>query len=239
MLQLLALQAAFWVALVQFRARSREPAWRFALALAAGAALAHAGWAVLHVAAVRERPWALADPTVGLCVLFLPLGVLALAPRRRSRDFLAAALGSLPLALAVARLGCLAAGCCHGPVSAAPWAVRPAAGAAAVHPTPAYEIAGWLALHAAARRIPREWVTASVLVGFGALRLALTPWRVDPPLGPPLVPAEWLASGWVLLGMGLAPPARSLRGRRPPGAPGRPRRPRAQGTRIGSSLTGR
>ena len=82
MLQLLALQAAFWVALAQFRARSRESAWRFALALWAGAALAHAGWAVLHVAAVRERPWALADPTVGLCVLFLPLGVLALAPRR-------------------------------------------------------------------------------------------------------------------------------------------------------------
>ena len=139
---------------------------RFVAGLALGAACAHAGWALLHLDEVRAHPWALLDPTTGFAVLFVPLGLAAL---ERS----AAAFAALPLALAVARLGCLAAGCCHGPAG---------------EPTPLAEVTGLVALHFAVRRLPSCGILPAVLVGFGLLRLVLEPWRAQPPLGPPAMP---------------------------------------------------
>jgi hypothetical protein len=193
-LQPLAWCAAFWTA-VWLYTRRAAPArpLRFALALALGAALAHAGWLLLHAPAVwpalRARPAWLLDPSVGACVLFVPLGLLAV---ERSP----AAFASLPLALAVARLGCLAAGCCGGTASAAPWAFG------SRHPTALYEIAGLVALHQAASRAASRRVAALVLGGIGTLRLLVDPLRARPPLGAPLVEPELLAAAWIVFAAG-------------------------------------
>jgi hypothetical protein len=167
-----ALCAAFWTAALLYR--GDRPA-RFVTALALGAALAHGGWALLHLPAVLDRPQALLDVSRGFSVLFAPLGLLLLTPTP-------AALATLPLALAVARTGCLAAGSCHGPAG---------------QPTPLVEIAGLLVLHAGLRRVPERWVVPAVLAGFGGLRLATEPWRAEPPLGEPLIAPGALAALWV------------------------------------------
>jgi hypothetical protein len=179
-LQPVAWSAAFWTALSLYaRRRGPRPA-RFACALALGAAFAHGGWLLLHATAtwpaLRARPGLLLDPSLGYCVLFLPLGPLLL---QRSP----AAFASLPLALAVARLGCLAAGCCQG--------------------ARLYEIAGFLALHVAVARAHAPAVPI-VLGGIGALRLLLDPLRAAPPLGAPLVPAAAIAAAWMLVAAALA-----------------------------------
>jgi hypothetical protein len=196
LLQPVALCAAFWTALFLYsrRARPLQPV-RFACALALGAALAHAGWLLLHAPvvwpAIRARPGLLIDPSLGFCVLFVPLGPLLL---ERS----AAAFASLPLAFAVARLGCLAAGCCLGAPTGALWAV------AGLHPTALYEIAGLLALQGAVWRADPRFLAPLVLGGTGALRLLIDPLRVTPPLGAPIVPAAAIAVAWLTLAGVLA-----------------------------------
>ena len=215
-LQLASLSAAFWVALLAYRRRqargersegdkeAREHGLRFIAGLALGGTLAHLGWAALYADRVSSQPAALLAP-VGFCVLFVPLGPLALAPWRASRAerarFLAAALASLPLALATARVGCLVAGCCVGVPTDLPWGVRLAGDPIARHPTALYDIAGLLALDRIACRLPRERVPSMVLVGLGLLRLAIDPLRALPPLGPPLVSASWIAGLWVGIGL--------------------------------------
>jgi len=191
LLQPVAFCAAFWTALFLYAPRARPPQpLRFACALALGAALAHAGWLLLHAPAIwpalRARPGLLLDPSLGFCVLFVPLGPLLL---ERS----AAAFASLPLALAVARLGCLAAGCCYGTPTAAPWAV------AGLHQTALYEIAGLLALHAVVWRAGAPLAAPLVLGGMGVLRLLIDPLRAVPPLGAPIVPPVVIAAGWLAL----------------------------------------
>jgi hypothetical protein len=182
-LQPLAWCAAFWTALWLYerRARPARPV-RFALGLVLGAALAHAGWLALHAPltwpALRARPGLRLDPSRGYCVLFLPLGLLAL---ERS----GAALASLPLALAVARLGCLAAGCCGGVAAAL------------------VEIAGQGALAAGLASLDARRAGALALAGFGALRLVSELLRGAPPLGAPIVAPALLAAGWLVLGAGL------------------------------------
>jgi len=244
-LQVLAWSGAFWIAVLGFvhgarreegasgsaasrpAGAARSPsssldACRHVLGLGLGAVLAHLAWALLHLRDVAAHPEALANPTVGYTVLGLPLGMLATvpwrAPVRRRTAYLAAAFAPLPFALAVARLGCLAVGCCHGTPTQLPWGIPLAEAAAAappallratsVHPTGLYEIAGLLALGLAARRAPRAWVAPAVLAGFGALRLAVEPWRAAPPLGPPLVPPSLLAAGWLLAAALLLPSPR-------------------------------
>jgi predicted aspartyl protease len=183
LLQILALFGAFWTAVALYARRSSSPAiFHFVGALGLGAVFAHLGWALLHLPAVAGHPSALLDPARGLTVLFVPLGLLLL---ERSP----AAFASLPLALAVARLGCLAAGCCHGPEG---------------EPTPLYEIGGLLVLHGLVRRLPASWVTPAVLAGFGLIRLATEPLRAIPPLGESVIPAGAIALGWVVFGWGLA-----------------------------------
>jgi prolipoprotein diacylglyceryltransferase len=182
--------------------------------LALGGALANLGWAALYADRIWAQPGALLAPG-GFSVLFVPSGPLAVAPWRASRAerdrFLAAAFASLPLALATARIGCLVAGCCGGIPTDLPWGMRLAGDTVWRHPTALYDIAGLLALHAAARGLPAARVAPVVLVGFGVLRLAIEPLRAAPPLGPPLVSPSWIASVWVALGLVLDRPARASR----------------------------
>jgi hypothetical protein len=183
LLQLLALFGAFWTAIALYARQSPSPApARFVTALGLGAVFAHLGWAVLHWPAVAAHPSALLDPARGLTVLFVPLGLVLL---ERSP----AAFASLPLALAVARLGCLATGCCHGPEG---------------EPTPLYEIGGLVVLHGVVHRLPARSVTPAVLAGFGLMRLATEPLRAMPPLGEPLVSPASIAAAWIAGGGMLA-----------------------------------
>jgi hypothetical protein len=196
LLQPVVWSAAFWTALFLYTRRARPArSLRFGLALALGAAFAHAGWLLLHASivwpALRARPGLMLDPSLGFCVLFLPLGPLLL---ERS----AAAFASLPLALAVARLGCLAAGCCHGTPTSAPWAVG------GLHPTALYEAGGLLALHGAVSRAEARLAAPLVLGGIGALRLLIDPLRAAPPIGAPLVAPGAIAAGWLALAAAFA-----------------------------------
>jgi hypothetical protein len=144
-----ALCAAFWVAVLGFRAapRTAPEAARFVAGLALGAALARAG---------------------GL--LFAPAGLFLLGWRRAR--FLDAALPALPLACAVAKLGCVAAGCCA------------AAGGEAL---------GFAVVHVAARFAPRAHAAALALAGIGLVRLAALPSRPEARLSAGLA-VVWLAA---------------------------------------------
>jgi len=218
--------AAFWIAVAGHarRAPDGEGVLRLGLGLALGALLAHLGWALLHADAVARHPAALLDPRAGASVLFVPLGILLVAlpaPRRERARFLAAALGSLPLALATARLGCVLAGCCFATPRGLPWALALGPDDALRHPTALYEIAGLLVLTAGVRAAPPQRAAALVLAGLGALRLVVQPFRSPPALGEPLVPASLLAAAWLALGLGLLlraprPRAREARAHSPP-----------------------
>jgi hypothetical protein len=207
----IALGSAFWMAIWGYLRRGgrAESGPRFVAGLALAAASAHLGWALLHFDGVMLHPRALLNPAVGQSVLFAPLGVLALAPwKRAARErYLAAALGSLPHAFAVARLGCLACGCCHG-----------VEGALGTHPTRLYEIAGLLGLAGWTRRLPAAWVGPTTLLGFGGIRLVTEPFRAPPSLGEPLIAPAALGIGWIAIGSAMAASA-SQRPRPSVGAP--------------------
>ena len=193
----LALGGAFWMAIFVYlrRGGEAESGSRFVAGLALAGASAHLGWAFLHLDDVMAHPRALLNPAVGHSVLFAPLGILALAPGRRAprERYLAAALGCLPQAFAVARLGCLACGCCHG--------IQAVFGADA---TPLCEIAGLLALAGWTRRLPAAWVGPATLSGFGSIRLLTEPFRAPPPLGEPLIAPTALGIGWIAIGAAMA-----------------------------------
>jgi hypothetical protein len=144
-----ALCAAFWAALAGFRPRAAGDAARFVLGLAAAAALARAG---------------------GL--LLAPAGVLLLAPLRGRGVYLERALPALPLAFAVAKLGCLAEGCC---------------GAAAG------EALGFAAVGLLARRCAPRPAARAALGGIAAVRLAALPLRPEAQLSA-LFACVWLAA---------------------------------------------
>lgn len=105
-------------------------------------------------------------------MLFLPLGPVLLCRR-------ADAFACLPLPLALARLGCLAAGCCRG---------------SAGEPLPVLEIVVCVAGHFAIRSLPVPARRGAFLTGFGALRLCETPLR---PPGDALLDPAWLACAWL------------------------------------------
>lgn len=195
------LTSAFWLAVFVYRSTRPDgrDAVRFVLGLALGAVLTRVGWVWLHGAPLRSLPAALLQPDVGSTVLFQPLGLLAVAPRRRGR-FLADSLGSLPAALAVARLGCLFAGCCTGRPGDVPWALLSPGAPASLHPVVLYEVAGWLVLHAAAcrsawRGAAPAFRVALFLVGFGALRLAIEPFRAAPSDAAACLALAWTCAG--------------------------------------------
>jgi hypothetical protein len=101
----------------------------------------------------------------------------------------AAAFRTLPLAFAAARLGCLAAGCCHGPNG---------------EPTPVFEALALGALHGAMSRLADRWVVPAFCVGFASVRLLLEPWRSSPPIGDPALSPTWIALAWCLGGVAWA-----------------------------------
>lgn len=210
-LQLLALFAAFWVAVIGYAGRQPDPRWdkRFLAGLVLGAALGHWGWLGLHLPAALEDPWGAVFSVTGLTLIPVPLGLLLTAPWGAGYEartaYWAAALGSLPLAFAVARLGCLAAGCCHGTPTEVAWGLTPSGASGPVHPTPIYEIAGWIALWLAMRGVPDAWVPSTVLAGFGTIRLIVEPWRAPSPLGDPVTSPELLAAIWIAVGCLVSP----------------------------------
>jgi hypothetical protein len=174
-LQLAAWCGAFWLALWLYARRAPGRSGRFALALGVGTLLARAGESLLWGAPAR-----LLQPGESFSVLFLPLGVLLVSPQ-------AAAFASLPLALALARLGCLAAGCCRG---------------ASGEPLPLFEALAWTALHPLVARGEPGATAGRFALAFGALRLAEAPWRAPAALAGarPLATPEQVALGWVLIG---------------------------------------
>lgn len=176
-LQLGLLSLAFWIAVAHYVQASRRPSVRFVLGLGLGAALSCIGWRVLHGA----PPTAGFDAGLlsgGATLLFFPLGPLLLCRE-------AAAFRSLALALAVARMGCLAAGCCHGIAGA---------------PTRELEMAAFVLLHLLLRKLEDRDVVPAFLVGFGAMRLATEPWRVSSLHTGLSVPASWIATAWIAAG---------------------------------------
>lgn len=168
---------AFFTALLVYRRHAEPSATRFELALLSGALFAHLGWAILYLPRVLEFPEWILQPGAA-SVLFLPLGVLLVAPWRES-------LAALPLALAVARLGCLPYTCCYEhPANALP------------------ELAGLVLLHVlATRRL--EHAPTLVLCGFGLLRIFTLPLRAPEEPVPALDPA-WVACCWIVAGMLLS-----------------------------------
>ena len=172
--QLAAWCAAFWLAVAMHARREPRPRARvqFALALALGALLARIGHGLLFEAAGRVL-----DPRESFSVLFLPVGLLALAPTP-------AAFSALPLALATARLGCLAAGCCRG---------------AGGEPLPIFEATAFALLHPILARGEPEAAAGRFVFAFGGLRLLESPWRPPVPAGAAATP-ELVALGWIALG---------------------------------------
>lgn len=197
--------AAFWVALLLYaRRRPQADLLRPALGLGLGAALAHLGWVFFHLDVLQAQPSTALLPSAGYTVLLVPAGPLLAAAVRSSRKersaFLVAALGTLPAGLAVARMGCVAVGCCHGLPTSLPWGVLLEDAARLRHPVPIYEIGAYLALYAGLVRLPPRPVPGAFLVGFGTIRLLLEPLRPEPPLGPTILPVESVAGFWVVLG---------------------------------------
>ncbi|MBW2382576.1 MAG: prolipoprotein diacylglyceryl transferase [Deltaproteobacteria bacterium] len=193
--------AAFWAAVVAWR--GTQGGGRFVVGLAAGAVMARVGWSLLHARSVVMHPEWLLDPLSGHSLLFVPLGPLLLAYCRRAvgRDdaFLAASWRTLPCALATARLGCVAAGCCSGvPIE---WAglreleLR--------HPVAAYEIALWLVLAVSLARGSAHRVLCGFPLGFGMVRLLVEPWRAGVVGLEPTLPAWSLGVGWIVFGVVL------------------------------------
>ena len=179
------LGAALWTAALGYR--GARP-FRFLAALALGALCTRLGWALLHGPELALDAATLLAPGAGYCVLFLPVGPLVLA--RES-----AAWRALPLAVAVARTGCLVGGCCGG--------VETAWGRA---PTALTEVALLLGLHRAVCGVPDPRRAGVFLLGFGLVRVLVEPWRAAPPLGDPSVPPTLLALGWAASGaLSLAP----------------------------------
>lgn len=232
----MALSAAFWVALALYRRRDTGDTARLAVGLVLGALCAHVGWALLHVDRVAAEPRAWFWPS-GWSVLFVPFGLLVATPwhrgRARRERFLRSSAAGLPLALATARLGCLAVGCCHGLPTDSAFGFRVGGDVVTRHPTALYDIAGLLLLHGVARWVPPPRVAPVVLGGFGLLRIAIEPWRAEPPLGSPLVPAGWIAALWVAAALAWWAAAAwrraSVTGGEPPGVPRTSQQPSALG----------
>lgn len=176
--QLAGWSAAFWLALGLHARLGSGSRPRFALALLLGAALAGGGPALLW----SRAPQGLDPGTVS--VLFVPLGLLLLRTDP-------GAFASLPLPLAVARIGCLAAGCCRGTSGEL---------------LPLYEATLLAVLHGALARGALAVAPERFAWTFGGLRLAESRWRPrveDAPLAGLATP-EAVALGWIAVGTLLA-----------------------------------
>ncbi len=203
--QISLLFGAFWVATLQMVRHGEREAPRLVLGLVLGALMTHVVWCLAHVSSTTLLAWL--DPTRGSTLLGLPLGALLAAPWRlgpaRAYDFLATSWLALTPALAIARLGCLVAGCCPG----------------VELPVELFEALAWLIASWLLTRLPRVWVPGAFLVLFGTVRLCLAPLRVpDPHASQAIASSEVIAASWIavaVLTLATAP-----RGNRPnPRAP--------------------
>jgi hypothetical protein len=179
-LQPLELCTAFWLALWLHDRQVPRHTTRFAAALVLGAVFARLGPTLLFEAPGAAR----FDPFGAVSVLFVPLGIVLLFPA-------AAAFSSLPLPLALARVGCIAAGCCQGRAGI----LLPIADAAA-----------FCVLHWGARRLSPRWIPAVFLIAFGALRVSESSWRgeaveVFARVAPSRIAALWMVVGFVAAGV--------------------------------------
>lgn len=119
----------------------------------------------------------------------------------------------LPLSLAIVRLGCFAAGCCHGSPTSLPWGVAsestllpPPLRGQPLHPSPLYEAAFLFALAAwlwwrSERGLGKPGrLAAFSLLAYGAYRLSFDFLRGDlTPLALGIAPSQWLAALLILL----------------------------------------
>lgn len=97
----------------------------------------------------------------------------------------------LALGHAIGRLGCLAAGCCHGSYCELPWALRldsefvdPVLRGSPLHPVQAYEFLGLLVLCGILLRLTKKnlnpgSVALAYVLGYGLLRIAMEFFRGD------------------------------------------------------------
>lgn len=151
-------------------------------------------------------------------------GYLLWAVRKRKLDFLATAdLFAPPLALAqaIGRLGCFAAGCCHGRPTTLPWGVKftdpdslvdEALRGVPIHPVQLYEFLGNLAIaFVLARLLKKKCAPGRVFAGwlllYGATRFAWELFRGDAVrgtwLGGALSTSQIIAAGLVAAGVFL------------------------------------
>jgi phosphatidylglycerol:prolipoprotein diacylglycerol transferase len=122
----------------------------------------------------------------------------------------------LPLCLALVRVGCFSAGCCHGTVTHLPWGVVPrsalipfALAGETLHPTQLYEALYLLLLTLflfwlSARRRPSGVVVCTFLLAYAAYRLATDHLRGDLEIVPALGAASSQAGALILLALSLA-----------------------------------
>lgn len=109
-------------------------------------------------------------------LLALPACVLVVKRMGLPTGVVADAVGlSMPLSLAVARVGCFLNGCCGGKPSGMPWAMTFPGWSTAVHPTQLYEmildLGLFLFLLRARKSLRREWsLFLLVVVGYGSIR---------------------------------------------------------------------
>lgn len=119
----------------------------------------------------------------------------------------------LPISLALVRVGCFCAGCCHGLPTNLPWGVRPISNLTPswlvgenLHPTQIYE-ALFLLLTAAALQLlkkkawPSGALASAFLFSYGLYRLLTNPIRgdIDPISGWPISASQLAASALVFL----------------------------------------
>ncbi len=163
-----------------------------------GARLAH--WLVVEPALLVRHPVAFLTPGTGGRTILggvaggwlaVEIAKRRLGIRRSTGDGFALALAA---GEAVGRLGCHLGGCCHGRVSAVPWAIWQHA--AWRHPTQlysaAYALVLYLALRAVRDRLRHEGeLFGAYLVAFGLGRLVLECWRDDAAVALGLSAAQW------------------------------------------------
>jgi phosphatidylglycerol:prolipoprotein diacylglycerol transferase len=136
-------------------------------------------------------------------------GLLALLAGRRFLRMEAQALDALvpavPVAVALGRIGCLLAGCCHGRPASVPWAVASSAHPGELlHPAPLYEAALVVLLaYGLARFRPRQRKPGSLALAFVAgycgLRFVLEFWRCGGPDAFGLRVSQWTTGMAVLV----------------------------------------
>jgi phosphatidylglycerol:prolipoprotein diacylglycerol transferase len=195
----------FWAFLVGILVASRElkgrgydPAAIYPVALAAvvgGIAGARLFYLLGHWEEVSGNWRVVLDPSTGGLVFYggLALAVpLSLWANRRTGVPAAVMADSvaltLPLSLAVARVGCFLNGCCGGKPSGLPWAVTFPGTSTPVHPTQLYEMVMDLALFglllSVRRRLKAGWSTFLLfLSGYGLVRFLVEFFRYHPVKG--------------------------------------------------------